>query len=237
MVSVSRFGHFGLFDWRWPLAVGLSAFFFPCLFSLLVLSQNSRGTASGVGGGHLAEHPQGTDPPQARPCMSTGTEESESIRTGSDPNTSDDATRSPETVFYPVGQADMPAEHSRSSDACITTTKNGDRKSSDAAMLTLAGGSRPEDFSYRGVDLLTACVSGDLPLVAMLLGEGVECGVDMLAADAVRVSDVSRMRTHKTSDFACTIPPSFIRRVCTMAIESSVPDEYCVPHVRLLWKL
>lgn len=152
-----------------------------------------------VGGGHLAEHPQGADPPQARPCMSTGTEEAESVRTGSDPNTYDDAARSPETVFSPVGQQKhiMPSEHSSSSDTCITTTKIGFRRSPDAAILTLTGGGRPEDFSYRGVDLLTACVSGDLPLVAMLLGEGMECGVDMLAADAVRVSDVSRIRTHR----------------------------------------
>lgn len=165
--------------------------------SRLVEQQRQRGTAQGaVGGGHLAEHPQGTDPPQARPCMSTGTEEAESIRTGSDPNTSDDAARSPETVFSPVGQKHM-ASKNRSSDTCITTTtKVGDRKSSDAAILTVTGGGRPEDFTYRGVDLLTACVSGDLPLVAMLLGEGIESGVDMLAADAVRVSDVSRIRTH-----------------------------------------
>lgn len=120
--------------------------------------------------------------------MSTGTDEADSVRTGSDPKKSDDAARSPETAFYPVGQqALVPAsEH-------LTTTKNGDHgKSPDAPILTLTGGGRPEDFSYRGVDLLTACVSGDLPLVSMLLGEGTQSGVDMLAADAVRVSDISK---------------------------------------------
>lgn len=47
---------------------------------------------------------------------------------------------------------------------------------------------RPEDIVHRGVGLPTACVSGDLPLVAMLLAEGAESGIDMLAADAVRVA-------------------------------------------------
>lgn len=116
--------------------------------------------------------------------MSTGTEDAESVRTGSNPNTSDGATRLPETVFYPAGQkTPLPSEHS----STTTTSKNGDRKSPDATILSLTGGRRPEEFSYRGVDLLTACVSGDLPLVAMLLGEGAASGVDMLAADAVRV--------------------------------------------------
>lgn len=44
---------------------------------------------------------------------------------------------------------------------------------------------RQEDISYRGVNLVLACVKGDLPLVAMLLAEGTEQGLDMLAADNV----------------------------------------------------
>jgi len=43
-----------------------------------------------------------------------------------------------------------------------------------------------EDIVHRGMGLPAACVSGDLPLVAMLLAEGAESGIDMLAADAVR---------------------------------------------------
>lgn len=45
---------------------------------------------------------------------------------------------------------------------------------------------RPEDVNYRGATLPVACVKGDLPLVAMLLAEGAELGLDMLAADNVR---------------------------------------------------
>ncbi|CAN0473079.1 unnamed protein product, partial [Ectocarpus sp. 12 AP-2014] len=43
---------------------------------------------------------------------------------------------------------------------------------------------RPEDISHRGVGLPAACVNGDLPLVAMLLAEGAENGINMLSADA-----------------------------------------------------
>ncbi|CAM9264472.1 unnamed protein product, partial [Ectocarpus sp. 6 AP-2014] len=43
---------------------------------------------------------------------------------------------------------------------------------------------RPEDISHRGVGLPAACVKGDLPLVAMLLAEGAENGINMLSADA-----------------------------------------------------
>lgn len=43
----------------------------------------------------------------------------------------------------------------------------------------------PEDITHRGVRLPTACVSGDLPLVALLLAEGAEAGIDMLAPDSV----------------------------------------------------
>lgn len=43
----------------------------------------------------------------------------------------------------------------------------------------------PEDITHRGVGLPTACVSGDLPLVALLLAEGSEAGIDMLAPDSV----------------------------------------------------
>lgn len=150
--------------------------------------------------------------------MSTGTDEAESVRTGSDPNNSDDAARSPETALYRVGrQTRLP-----SSGHLISTTKNGHHgKLPEAPILTLTGGGRPEDFSYRGVDLLTACVSGDLPLVSMLLGEGAQSGVDMLAADAVRVADVSELRNARTefwkylkvsesqlSDFAPSCPSS-----------------------------
>lgn len=45
---------------------------------------------------------------------------------------------------------------------------------------------RPEDVSYRGTNLPLACTSGDLPLVAMLLAEGSDLGLNMYAADAVR---------------------------------------------------
>lgn len=44
---------------------------------------------------------------------------------------------------------------------------------------------RPEDVSYRGTNLALACTSGDLPLVAMLLAEGSDLGLNMYAADAV----------------------------------------------------
>lgn len=43
----------------------------------------------------------------------------------------------------------------------------------------------PEDITHRDVGLSMACVSGDLPLVAMLLAEGTEQGLDMLAGDSV----------------------------------------------------
>lgn len=43
----------------------------------------------------------------------------------------------------------------------------------------------PEDITHRGVGLPAACVSGDLPLVALLLAEGAESGIDMLAPDSV----------------------------------------------------
>ncbi|CAN0203640.1 unnamed protein product, partial [Ectocarpus fasciculatus] len=47
-----------------------------------------------------------------------------------------------------------------------------------------AGFLRPEDISHRGVGLPAACANGDLPLVAMLLAEGAENGINMLSADA-----------------------------------------------------
>lgn len=43
----------------------------------------------------------------------------------------------------------------------------------------------PEDITHRDVSLSMACVSGDLPLVAMLLAEGTEQGLDMFAGDSV----------------------------------------------------
>lgn len=45
---------------------------------------------------------------------------------------------------------------------------------------------RPEEVTYRGVNLPIACAKGDLPLVAMLIAEGSEQGLDMLEADKVR---------------------------------------------------
>lgn len=42
---------------------------------------------------------------------------------------------------------------------------------------------RAEDITHRGVGLAAACVTGDLPLAAMLLAEGSDSGIDMLAAD------------------------------------------------------
>lgn len=44
----------------------------------------------------------------------------------------------------------------------------------------------PEEVTYRGVNLSIACAKGDLPLVAMLMAEGAEQGLDMLEADKVR---------------------------------------------------
>lgn len=44
---------------------------------------------------------------------------------------------------------------------------------------------RPEDITHRGVGLPAACAGGDIPLAAMLLAEGADSGIDMLAADAV----------------------------------------------------
>lgn len=46
----------------------------------------------------------------------------------------------------------------------------------------------PEEVTYRGVSLSIACAKGDLPLVAMLMAEGAEQGLDMLEADKVRAS-------------------------------------------------
>lgn len=46
---------------------------------------------------------------------------------------------------------------------------------------------RPEDINHKDVSLSMACVSGDLPLVAMLVAEGAEQGLDMLAGDSVSV--------------------------------------------------
>lgn len=55
----------------------------------------------------------------------------------------------------------------------------------DMLLEDRAGFLRPEDISHRGVGLPAACVNGDLPLVAMLLAEGAENGINMLGADAV----------------------------------------------------
>lgn len=57
------------------------------------------------------------------------------------------------------------------------------------------GAGRPEDISYRGVNLILACVKGDLPLVAMLLAEGTQQGLDMLAPD--KVSEPLAIRLHR----------------------------------------
>lgn len=64
---------------------------------------------------------------------------------------------------------------------------DGETASSAADSIVTRMPTRPEDVAHRGVGLPTACASGDLPLVAMLLAEGAESGIDMLAADAVRV--------------------------------------------------
>eukprot|EP00752_Nemacystus_decipiens_P014307 g12727.t1 len=53
-----------------------------------------------------------------------------------------------------------------------------------AARRTSCLPTSPEDITHRGVGVPTACVSGDLPLVALLLSEGAESGIDMLAPDS-----------------------------------------------------
>lgn len=84
-------------------------------------------------------------------------------------------TQSPDSyrntvIFGPDGQ-DPKQQGGRSSDELITSAACPPR--------------RPEDVSYRGTNLPLACTSGDLPLVAMLLAEGSDLGLNMYAADAV----------------------------------------------------
>lgn len=56
---------------------------------------------------------------------------------------------------------------------------------SETAMGSYFLPTSPEDITHRGVGLPAACVSGDLPLAALLLAEGTESGIDMLAPDLV----------------------------------------------------
>lgn len=50
---------------------------------------------------------------------------------------------------------------------------------------------KPENIAYRGVSLSVACATGDLPLIAMLLAEGADQGVDMLVGDEVSELEVA----------------------------------------------
>lgn len=62
-----------------------------------------------------------------------------------------------------------------------------DHSGTETIMVRTCLPTSPEDITHRGVGLPTACVSGDLPLVALLLAEGAESGIDMLAPDSVGV--------------------------------------------------
>lgn len=100
----------------------------------------------------------------------------------------DGLVRFPPVVFDPVGLAQVPLELMPS--ASNSTKGTGPEAAGEAPRIlnVVARGKRPEDITHKGVDLSMACVGGDLPLVAMLLAEGAEQGVDMLAGDAVRRS-------------------------------------------------
>lgn len=103
----------------------------------------------------------------------------------------------------------------------IARTANQEHQAFRQTRITCSK-NRPGDITHRGVDLPTACVTGDLPLVAMLLAEGADNGVNMLSADQVRYN------TYRTSYFRLfgyflTIYPSELNpfvagQQCTAAV-------------------
>lgn len=63
-----------------------------------------------------------------------------------------------------------------------------------ATMVRTFSPTSPEDITHRGVGLPAACVSGDLPLAALLLAEGADSGIDMLSPDSVGWSSFSHLK-------------------------------------------
>lgn len=66
----------------------------------------------------------------------------------------------------------------------VTSLEHGEEILGASGTSRLKSGA-PEDIAYRGINLSVACATGDLPLIAMLLAEGADQGIDMFAGDEV----------------------------------------------------